>query len=221
MITLWGRRSSANVQKVLWALGELALQFDRKTVGGAFGGTRDEAYLRINPNALVPALQDGDVTMFEIECHRALSRGTLSPRRVAARRMATACSRRAVDGLAAEQPCRTRRQHLHEHRAQRSTAGEPGGSGGRTGCDQPGFRNCRRPSCIKRLVCRLGIFVRRYRRRRLPVALPRHGLQLFADFAHLSRWFASATDRAAFKAHVELPVARTLEEWTQIERQLA
>jgi glutathione S-transferase len=65
MIEVWGRRSSSNVQKVVWALDELGLPFKRHTVGGGFGGTRDPAYLKMNPNALVPVLQDGDVTMFE------------------------------------------------------------------------------------------------------------------------------------------------------------
>lgn len=65
MIEVWGRRSSSNVQKVIWALAELGLDFDRHTVGGGFGGTRDPSYLAMNPNALVPVLRDGDVTMFE------------------------------------------------------------------------------------------------------------------------------------------------------------
>lgn len=65
MIEVWGRRSSSNVQKVIWALDELGLDFKRHTVGGGFGGTREPAYLEMNPNALVPVIRDGDVTMFE------------------------------------------------------------------------------------------------------------------------------------------------------------
>lgn len=65
MIEVWGRRSSSNVQKVVWALDELGLEFKRHTVGGSFGGTREPAYLEMNPNALVPVLRDGDITMFE------------------------------------------------------------------------------------------------------------------------------------------------------------
>ena len=37
-ITVWGRRSSFNVQKVLWALGELEIGFDHHDAGGAVGG---------------------------------------------------------------------------------------------------------------------------------------------------------------------------------------
>jgi glutathione S-transferase len=65
MIEVWGRRSSSNVQKVVWALDELGLEFSRHTVGGSFGGNREAAYLKMNPNGLVPVLRDGDVTMFE------------------------------------------------------------------------------------------------------------------------------------------------------------
>jgi glutathione S-transferase len=65
MIQVWGRRNSANVQKVLWALEELELPFRRENVGGSFGGNRDADYLAMNPMGLVPVIRDGDVTMFE------------------------------------------------------------------------------------------------------------------------------------------------------------
>lgn len=65
MIRVWGRRNSANVQKVLWTLAELDIPFERQNVGGSFGGNREPDYLRMNPNGLVPTIQDGDVTMFE------------------------------------------------------------------------------------------------------------------------------------------------------------
>lgn len=65
MIEVWGRRSSSNVQKVIWALDELGLDFKRHTVGGGFGGVREPSYLKMNPNGLVPVVKDGDITMFE------------------------------------------------------------------------------------------------------------------------------------------------------------
>ncbi len=65
MIRVWGRRSSSNVQKVLWTLGEIDLPFKRETVGGSFGGNREADFLRMNPNGLIPVILDGDVTMFE------------------------------------------------------------------------------------------------------------------------------------------------------------
>lgn len=65
ILTLWGRASSANVQKTLWALEELQLPFSHRLVGGAHGGLDDPAYLAMNPNGLVPVLQDGALTVWE------------------------------------------------------------------------------------------------------------------------------------------------------------
>ena len=60
MLKIWGRNTSSNVQKVLWALGEMKLPFDRVDVGGVFGKTREAAYLAMNPNSLVPTLEEED-----------------------------------------------------------------------------------------------------------------------------------------------------------------
>ena len=65
MMIVHGRATSANVQLVMWAIGELGLEHERRDVGGAFGGTTTPEFLAMNPNALVPVLQDGNVTMFE------------------------------------------------------------------------------------------------------------------------------------------------------------
>jgi glutathione S-transferase len=65
MITLWGRRSSSNVQKVLWTLAELGLSFERKIVGGSFGGTNTPKYLAMSPRGLIPALEHNGVSLFE------------------------------------------------------------------------------------------------------------------------------------------------------------
>ena len=60
MLKIWGRNTSSNVQKVLWALGEMKLPFDRVDVGGVFGKTKEAAYLAMNPNSLVPTLEEED-----------------------------------------------------------------------------------------------------------------------------------------------------------------
>jgi glutathione S-transferase len=65
MIKIWGRIDSSNVQKVLWCLGELGLDFERVDAGGKFGGNKERAYLEMNPNGLVPTLQDGDFILWE------------------------------------------------------------------------------------------------------------------------------------------------------------
>lgn len=85
MITVWGRRSSVNVQKVLWALGEAGVEFDRVTVGGSFGGLDTAEYKKLNPMGLVPAIRDGAITMAESHAilrylSRRYGKGTLQPR---------------------------------------------------------------------------------------------------------------------------------------------
>ncbi len=65
MLTVYGRHNSANVQKVLWMLGELGLDYERINVGGSFGGNDEPGYLRLNPNGKVPTLVDGELALFE------------------------------------------------------------------------------------------------------------------------------------------------------------
>jgi glutathione S-transferase len=65
MLKIWGRANSINVQKVLWAADELGLKFERVDAGGAFGVTDTPQYLAMNPNKVVPTIQDGDATIWE------------------------------------------------------------------------------------------------------------------------------------------------------------
>lgn len=63
MLTIWGRLNSHNVKKVAWFAVELGIDFVRHDVGGPFG--MDAAYRAKNPNALIPTIDDGDVTLWE------------------------------------------------------------------------------------------------------------------------------------------------------------
>lgn len=65
MLKIWGRKTSSNVQKVLWCCGELDIPFERIDIGGPFGGNQDPDYLALNPNGLVPTVQDGDLILWE------------------------------------------------------------------------------------------------------------------------------------------------------------
>ena len=69
MLNIWGRISSINVRKVVWCAQELGLDFQRTEAGGRFGVVQTPEYLRMNPNALVPAIDDGEgegrVTLWE------------------------------------------------------------------------------------------------------------------------------------------------------------
>ena len=75
MLKIWGRNTSSNVQKVIWALAEMKLPFERIDVGGAFGKTKDPFYLAMNPNcAGADARGRGRLHAVGVELDRALSR---------------------------------------------------------------------------------------------------------------------------------------------------
>jgi glutathione S-transferase len=65
MITLWGRRNSINLQKVLWTLDELGLAFEHLDAGGAAGGLDDPAFRAMNPQGRIPVLRDGEAAIWE------------------------------------------------------------------------------------------------------------------------------------------------------------
>jgi glutathione S-transferase len=60
MLKVWGRNTSINVQKVMWAVGELGLPCERIDIGGSFGKNNEPDYLAKNPNGLVPTLEEDD-----------------------------------------------------------------------------------------------------------------------------------------------------------------
>ena len=65
MLRLLGRNTSGNVQKVLFALEELGIPYNREDYGRQFNNTQDAAYLKLNPNGKVPTLVDGDTVIWE------------------------------------------------------------------------------------------------------------------------------------------------------------
>jgi len=64
-LRVWGHPRSINVQKVLWALDELGLDYERIDAGGSFGRVKDADYLTLNPNGLIPTLEDGSAVLWE------------------------------------------------------------------------------------------------------------------------------------------------------------
>ena len=65
MLKIWGRMSSINVRKVVFAAQLRELPFERIDVGAAFGITKTPEYLARNPNAPVPTSEDGDFVLWE------------------------------------------------------------------------------------------------------------------------------------------------------------
>lgn len=93
MIKVWGRDTSVNVQKVLWALDEVGQPYERVDCGGAFGGLDTDEFARLNPNRKIPVIEDGDFVLWESGAivrylAEAYSAGSLSPTDVKARAIA-------------------------------------------------------------------------------------------------------------------------------------
>jgi glutathione S-transferase len=65
IMKLWGRLSSINVQKAVWALEELDLAYRRIDAGGAFGINDTPDYRRMNPNGLVPTFEEDAFVLWE------------------------------------------------------------------------------------------------------------------------------------------------------------
>ena len=219
MIRVWGRRSSSNVQKVLWALAELDLPFSRETVGGSFGGNRDADFLRMNPNGLIPVIQDGDVTMFESnaivrylsaryragllrpEDHRALAaaeqwmewqQSTFVPvvNAIFFNVVRLPPGRRNMAAVADARASASRVLKIADaHLAQHDWFAGERFSFGD-------------------IV--MGVLYWRY----LGMGEPP------ADTPHLAEWFEAVKARAPFQQWVMVPVARDPEEWTRIEKEL-
>jgi glutathione S-transferase len=65
MLRIWGRISSINVQKVVWCCDEIGLAYERVDAGGTFGKTKTPEYLAMNPNSLVPVIDDEGFILYE------------------------------------------------------------------------------------------------------------------------------------------------------------
>ena len=64
MLTLLGRATSGNVQKVIFILELLGISYQREDYGRQFDNTGGK-YLELNPNGTVPTLVDGDLVIWE------------------------------------------------------------------------------------------------------------------------------------------------------------
>jgi glutathione S-transferase len=65
MLKIWGRTNSINVQKVLWCCGELGLPYQRVDAGMQFGVNNTPEYKAMNPNGLVPTINDDGFILWE------------------------------------------------------------------------------------------------------------------------------------------------------------
>lgn len=65
MLTVWGRRSSFNLQKVMWLVGELGLEHRHIEAGGQFGGLDAPEFRAMNPHGRVPVIDDDGMIVWE------------------------------------------------------------------------------------------------------------------------------------------------------------
>ena len=64
-VKILGRVTSINVRKVLWAAGEMGLEYDREDWGLPLRDPKVAEFLALNPNGQVPVLIDGDFVLWE------------------------------------------------------------------------------------------------------------------------------------------------------------
>lgn len=65
MMQVHGRKTSSNVQALLWGMEEMGLDYERIDRGGRFGGLDDPDYLSLNPHGRIPTLVMGADALWE------------------------------------------------------------------------------------------------------------------------------------------------------------
>ena len=109
MIKVWGGKSVANVQKVLWCLAELRIAFEYLGPSGAFSSDCDSSYVESKAKGSVPVMDEDGFVLWEGNAiarylARKYAAGTLWP--------ADAC--KAADGERwMDYQLSTVREHIH------------------------------------------------------------------------------------------------------------
>ena len=65
MLKIWGRTNSVNVKKALWCIEELGLHYERVDAGMQHGVVNTPEYRKLNPNGLVPTIEDDGFVLWE------------------------------------------------------------------------------------------------------------------------------------------------------------
>ncbi|MGH8433868.1 MAG: glutathione S-transferase family protein [Pseudomonas sp.] len=65
MLKIWGRKNSTNVKKALWCAEEVGVPYEAIDAGGSFGIVNAPAYRAMNPNGLVPVIEDEGLVLWE------------------------------------------------------------------------------------------------------------------------------------------------------------
>lgn len=65
MLKIWGRASAYNVQKVLWFIDELGINYEHIDIGSVIGELESEEFLAMNPHGRIPVIQDNNLYVWE------------------------------------------------------------------------------------------------------------------------------------------------------------
>jgi glutathione S-transferase len=219
MMVVWGRRNSINVQKVLWALAEIELPFERQNVGGSFGGITDQ-FRALNPNGLVPVLRDGGITVFEsnaIVRYLAARYGNGSLRPVEPEALALA-----------EQWMEWTTTTIAPHAGtlfMQTVRTEPAGQNHAAIALAAGELNKHLPIVDAALSARPFLAGDRLSFGDIPLGCFMWRLSQFdwprSSLANLARWFSTLQSRPAYRDWVMVPVGRNPAEWLANEQALA
>lgn len=64
-IRMWGKRESSCCQAVFWGADELGIDIDLELRGGGHGGLGTPEYVTLNPNKVVPTIEDDGLILWE------------------------------------------------------------------------------------------------------------------------------------------------------------
>ena len=212
MIEVLGRRNSMNVQKVMWALGELNVDYQRHDVGGSFG--YPDAYP--NPNRVVPTIRHGELTLWESNTivrylARTYGSGSLWPtdsKQLALADQWMAWQRSDISSAFFDiflGKIRTPTDKIdHEKLIQAATrCGKILALLDRHLATQPFVAG----ADLTMGDIPIGAMMYRY----MELDIER------APLEHLTQWYERLTDREAYRKHVMIPFGKNLAEWEMLE----
>jgi glutathione S-transferase len=65
MLKIFGKSSSINVRKVLWTCAEIGIPYELEQWGSGVKDTHTSYFLQLNPNGMVPVIEDEGATLWE------------------------------------------------------------------------------------------------------------------------------------------------------------